>query len=353
VRGREEEEEEEEVKNVDTEFTVVCPCRKFPEINCMWNGGDLVDLQDHVEAVHTDVLMPGPWFRCESLTNTVLLVRCFDELFLYYKYFSESGLMYTFVQQIGVTSKNFRYAVTLFSHNELMGDIKYSFGMTKISESFETIINEDRCMAIDIRSLEYFRFDNRIQMCIRIEKSDVTERKDEERRIPRTKPQEQEVKLSDETVKCPLLKIPDFTCSWSGKTTLVKLHLLTEHRNIHTAFTEFKCQGLHTRVLLILFNGEIFLYYKHISYDSMYVTVQQLDFTNEKYAFRIELLAKNVQNNISFTSDVKSYKVPFLAVFNTPNCLSKALDGLKPFKRKSKLNMKVRLTRVQTQQETS
>jgi hypothetical protein len=49
VRGGEEEEEqeqeEEEVEHIDTEFTIVCPLRRIPEINCMWRG-DLVGLQD-------------------------------------------------------------------------------------------------------------------------------------------------------------------------------------------------------------------------------------------------------------------------------------------------------------------
>jgi hypothetical protein len=186
---------EEEEEHLDKDFTVQCPLSGIPEKKCMW-GGDLVGLQDHVEEVHTDVQMPGPWFHCVSVTNTVLLVRCFEELFLYYKYFSRSGLMYTFVQQIGLTSKDYRYAIYLFSHNELVDSINYSFRMTKFSVPIKAILLEKRCMVIDISFLEYFRLNGGIEMLIRIEESDdqigesdVTVSKGGKRKIPRTPPQ--------------------------------------------------------------------------------------------------------------------------------------------------------------------
>jgi hypothetical protein len=353
---KEKEKEAEQAEHVGTEVTIDCPLSRIPEKNCMWRG-DLVRIQDHVEESHTDVQKPGPTFRCVSVKNTVLLVRCYNELFLYYKHFSKSGLMYAFVQQIGVTSKNFRYTIALISHNELMDNINYIFRMTKISEPFESIMNEEKCMVIDISFLEYYRLDGGIEMVIRIEESDdplaLMASMCEEARFPWTPtPQEEEVKLSDGTVKCPLLKIPKYKCSWLGKTTTLKLHLLTDHRYFHTAVTEFDCHRIERRILLISFNGELFLYYKHVTSTNMYVTLQQFDFTNEKYAFSIELLARDVLDNINFTSDVYSITEPYEQVYETDKCLSISISDLERFKMNSDINMKVRITRVQTQQET-
>jgi hypothetical protein len=344
----EEEEEEEKEEQASTERPVACPMRKVPEMRCTWKG-QIGDLKEHISKIHRRVLRPGNRFTSPSRTYCVQLVWCYDEVFLFYKYISADGVMSAFLQQVGISTSQFVCRMEVLSHSGLVPDTLNTFIVPQMSRYFRAICNDESCLTIDSGFIDYFVSNGEMDMSLQITRADqILESGVLEGEIPGTPPEEQEVGSDEEKIKCPLFKVAPFHCPVSEPATSLVEHLLSKHRYILIQEPEFDCEHVAIRVLLILFDNEVFLYYKHISQTSMHVLVQQVGLTNEKYKFRIELSAWDAEDNINFTGNATSIDEDFETVFNTYDCLTINLDNLDKFATNSDIDMKVKITRANT-----
>ncbi|XP_023722501.1 uncharacterized protein LOC111872641 [Cryptotermes secundus] len=351
-----EDSEEGEEEEVDMDYTIECPLFRIPEIKCFWLGS-LRHLKEHVTGIHADIQKTSPWICCTSLTNSVLIICCYDDIFLYYKQFTDTGTMYAVVQQVGITNWNYTYTIQLFSHERESDNITFSFRMTKMREHLEDVLGDYECTVIDKHHLKPFIENGELAMSVNIrpvhkhKRTDVTETHDKKRYTSRTTPQRYKRELGEETVKCPLFKIPHIKCSWSGAPNILVLHLEAEHRKIVIRGPDFDCRLIVNKALLISFNDEIFLYYKYISSTIMYAIIQQVGMKNEKYTYIIELHSQDeTVEDITFNLNVNPICEPFEALFDARECVAVAVEFLEQFIVNNELNMKVKIRSVRTQE---
>jgi hypothetical protein len=227
--------------------------------------------------------------------------------------------------------------------------------MTKIREPLEDVLGDYKCMVIDKHRLKPFIQNGELAMSVNIRPvykrkiTDVTESDDKKGDACRTIPQEYKRELG-EAVKCPLFKIPQIKCSWSGVPNILVTHLEYEHCNILVRGPDFDCKFVTNNALLIFFNEEIFLYYKYVSYTIMYAAVQQVGMRNEKYMYIMELHAQDeTVEDIIFNLNVNPISEPFEAVFDARDCMAVTIECLEPFIENNELNMKVKIRNVHTQ----
>jgi hypothetical protein len=340
--------EDQKNENMDTDSVVRCPLFRIPEIKCIWRG-NFGHLKRHFKAIHDDIQKKCCWVICKSLTNNVLILSCYEDIFIYYKHVTVTGVMYVAVQQVGITNRNFIYTIQLFSQERIKDNINFSFRVTKVLEPLEDILSHYKCMAIDNHRLKPF-IDNgllamslKIRPVFKLKRKDITETNVKKGLTSGTN-QEQKRKEDEETVNCPLFKIPDIKCSWSGVPHILVKHLEAEHGNIVIRGPDFDCRHVENNAFIIFFNGEMFLYYKYISYTSLYAVVQQVGTNNQKYTYRIELTSTDEEvDDITFHLQVNTISIPFEAVFDARECMALTIDSLEPFVVNRKLNMKVKI----------
>ncbi|XP_023709599.1 uncharacterized protein LOC111865644 [Cryptotermes secundus] len=283
----------------DSDSTITCPVSKIPERRCNWVG-TLDSLHRHVTCDHWGIYRSGPIFRCGSFQNKVLLILFNQEIFLYYKHVTYTGIVYAVVQQVGVTNKEFKYTIKLRAEDETVENITFSFKTEKTSEPLEIIFDARRCMAMTDESLIPFVAKHELNMTVKISETathsdrptEVTKGVNTGKRKKMRAHQEEkagsvakgDVKTTS-AVTCPLLKIPQYSCDWAGSLKDLEAHVIQHHARILIQSNVFQCSALEHKVLLILFNKEIFLYYKYISTGGVtYVIVQQVGVTREKYS---------------------------------------------------------------------
>jgi hypothetical protein len=223
-----------------------------------------------------------------------------------------------------------------------------------IVEPLDDVLGDCKCMMIDKHRLKPFIDKGELAMSVNIrpvyryKTIYVTERD-----TSRTPPQEHERELRQEIVKCPLFKIPQITCYWSGVPNILVMHLEAEHRYILIRGPDFDCRFVVNNALLIMFNNEIFLYYKYVSYTIMYAVIQQVGMTNEKYEYIIELHAQDeTVEDITFKLNVNPISEPFEGLFDARECMAVTIECLEPFMVKNELNMKVKIKSADTQDGT-
>jgi hypothetical protein len=148
-------------------------------------------------------------------------------------------------------------------------------------------------------------------------------------------------------VTCPLLKIPQKTCPWIGSLRQLKEHVVWTHSGILKTVSTFQCTSLHTTALLILFNEELFLYYKFISdYGHWYAVVQQVGTTNKKYMYKIKLHSEDetVPDRV-YIFRVTSIREDFEVLFDAPRCFASTDQNMEPFITEHGVDMRVTLKR--------
>jgi hypothetical protein len=93
-----------------------------------------------------------------------------------------------------------------------------------------------------------------------------------------------------EGATCPLSKTDFKHCDWRGPLMTLKDHVFESHREVLRRFNRFECRGVANRVLLIFYQGEIFLYFKRITYTGhMYIFVRQVGLTHRLYSCRVRI----------------------------------------------------------------
>jgi hypothetical protein len=323
---------------------------KVSEDVCAWVG-KLGNLEEHVEDEHGDILCRDYVFGCNSLTNNALILLLNQEIFLYYKYISHSGVMFVIVQQVGVTNRKYGYTVEILASNEKDDDIYRNFTAYKITDPFDPIFDNHRCMVIRVDSLDPYVQDGEILMCVGINEFGPSVQTDIEKCEPDgynfdAKKAERVPNLDINTM-CPLKKIPEKSCPWIGPFGCLEKHVNNTHwDDLRTCFAFF-CNSLENKAFLISLQKEIFLYYKYYSdTGNMYAVVQQVGLTNKKFKFTIQIVSfEKGAGTIEFTSAVGSISEPFQTVFNAKRCLVVSIEKLEPYILADGLNMFVAITK--------
>jgi hypothetical protein len=157
-------ERQREAVNLHSE--ILCPMYKISDAECDWYG-TLGDLKKHVTGSHTNILLQGNVFDCRTLDSTVFIILYRGEIFLYYKYVSDTGIVYAVVQQVGVTNKKFKYSISL-SADDSADSICFSFAVTDVNVPYEIIFDAGRCMAMTEDRLEPFVRNLELDMVVRL-----------------------------------------------------------------------------------------------------------------------------------------------------------------------------------------
>lgn len=147
-------------------------------------------------------------------------------------------------------------------------------------------------------------------------------------------------------VACPLFKIPHNRCAWVGRLGNVKTHMILQHNNLLWYGSTFKCTSLHTIASAIIFNSELFLYYKFITeYGHWYTVVQQVGTTNRKYRYKIKLCSEDetVPDRI-YIFRVTKITLGFEVLFDARRCFTSIDDYLEPFVTENGIDMTVEIT---------
>jgi hypothetical protein len=165
-------EEGDKEEEVNLNIRVTCPLFKISPTTCPWSG-TLGNLETHVRDSHKDMVTKGPNFVCKSVKDKVLLVLFNAEIFLYYKCFTENGMCYAAVQQVGTTNKKYKYTVKLLSVENTIGRIVIRFLMDSIGTKFKRVFEAGRCMAIEHSVLKPFIKNDQMSMIVTIEEVDL------------------------------------------------------------------------------------------------------------------------------------------------------------------------------------
>jgi hypothetical protein len=125
---------------------IKCPLCLFKL--CSWNGPKN-NLKEHIKAAHPKFFSEVSTFHDASLSNSVLIVSYFGELFTYYKKKSD-GRYYAAVQLISTSSEASKYKCEFILHAANgVEQISYTFFVRGYSEDFATIFNSGKCLKLD------------------------------------------------------------------------------------------------------------------------------------------------------------------------------------------------------------
>jgi hypothetical protein len=153
---------------------------------------------------------------------------------------------------------------------------------------------------------------------------------------------------------CPTFKFSGTLCDWYGTLRNLKNHVICSHKGILRRDNVFHCRTLQKAMAVILYHGEIFLYYKHVSYTGIiYAVVQQVGTTNKKFKYTIVLSAEDSVDNMNLSFAVTNIVVPLEIIFDAGTCMAMTEDRLEPFVKHRQLEMVVRLKEVRTRRNTT
>jgi hypothetical protein len=157
----------------------------------------------------------------------------------------------------------------------------------------------------------------------------------------------------DFRVRCPLYKIPQLNCPWIGTPGNLQNHVTHEHTDILQTGPRFKCKSLTDNGLLILYNSEIFLYYKRIEDDgTWHALVQQLGTTDKKYRYKIQLTSGDpAVENINLTFRVKNISESFERIFDSGRCMAMQQNVMKRFVRNGEINMTITMNEISSRRQ--
>jgi hypothetical protein len=161
-------EEEQEKKEDRGGESVTCPLSKVHFKHCDWRGPPRT-LKHHVLERHTDVSKRVNSFECRGVANRVLLIFYQADMFLYFKYITNTGHMYIFVQQVGLTHGWYICKVRIASQDKSTEDIDTRFRVNSITETFEKSAETGKCVEIDVRQMKYFVRHHKIDMVVTIQ----------------------------------------------------------------------------------------------------------------------------------------------------------------------------------------
>jgi hypothetical protein len=147
---------------------------------------------------------------------------------------------------------------------------------------------------------------------------------------------------------CPLTKIGKHMCLFSGNILELSRHVRNAHNDILLTGCTFQCTSVITTVFLILFDSELFLYYKQINDGNWHVILQQVGLTNKKYRYKIRLHSEDetVPDHL-YTYRMTNVEEEFSTIFDARRCLVSTDDRLEPFITNDRIDMTITITESQ------
>jgi hypothetical protein len=132
---------------------------------CSWIGFK-IDLKEHAKAAHRNKFFERSTFTSPYLSENMVILSCFGELFTYYKRIRDGSLCYA-VQLIGTSSEASKYKCkfTLCAANGIE-QISNTFLVHGYSEDFETIFNSGKCLRLDKVTVRNFLVGNKLNLTV-------------------------------------------------------------------------------------------------------------------------------------------------------------------------------------------
>ncbi|XP_069680150.1 neurofilament medium polypeptide-like [Periplaneta americana] len=127
-------------------------------------------------------------------------------------------------------------------------------------------------------------------------------------------------------VRCPLYHLSTYFCYWYKEAELLESHVRADHSEMVREGPDFHCLCIKENALIIIFNGEIFLYYKCFRGTMCYVSIKQIFSSDKLYKYTVTI--SNPVNNIPYipvTFNVLKRNEILAQVFRQGRCL--ALDS--------------------------
>jgi hypothetical protein len=116
---------------------------------------------------------------------------------------------------------------------------------------------------------------------------------------------------ADSSVKCPLSKITNVSCTWAGPFSRLQKHAIERHADMLRGGPTFQCKALKENVLLIVYREEIFLYQKRIENNrDLLIIVQPLGTADNKYEYEVTIRANLEQQGINAVFSLRATAEP-------------------------------------------
>jgi E3 ubiquitin-protein ligase SIAH1 len=144
---------------------IKCPFHLLKE--CSWRGLKS-SLKEHAKTQHRGNWSEASTFSSPLLSETVLILSCFGESFMYYKR-KRDDTFFCAVQLIGTSSEASKYKCqfTLRAANGIE-QISNIFLVQSYSEDFETIYNSGKCLYINKGIIKDFVNGNNLNLSIKL-----------------------------------------------------------------------------------------------------------------------------------------------------------------------------------------
>ncbi|KAJ9590526.1 hypothetical protein L9F63_016428 [Diploptera punctata] len=122
---------------------------------------------------------------------------------------------------------------------------------------------------------------------------------------------------------CPLHYISHVKCPWMGCLSKVIKHLKAFH-NEHVEYVSiFLCKSMMNTYKLVIFNGEVFLYYKMVKYGVLYALVRRIGLTSQTYrcVFSLKHHDRCKRESITISTPVLVLDKQLDEIFDSGTCL--------------------------------
>jgi hypothetical protein len=146
---------------------------------------------------------------------------------------------------------------------------------------------------------------------------------------------------------CPLEHIPEVQCRWIGSLSRLLDHVKENHRDRITSRNYFNCYSLEATHRFTMYNGELFLYFKHIKDRQWHASVQSVGLTGAM--FKVVFILRSHDENSNEAIEI-SFAVDHITtldkVYRSGRCL--LLDNIvvQRFVKNNHMNMMVSIEEI-------
>jgi hypothetical protein len=144
---------------------IKCPLHLLK--TCSWNGLKS-NLKEHAKAAHPNYFVEVSSFYIPQISETLVIVSCFGELFTYYQEIHD-GRLYGAVQLIGTSSEASEYKCEfILRAANGVEQISKTFLVHGYSEDWETIFNSGKCLSLEEATARNFFVQNELNLAMKL-----------------------------------------------------------------------------------------------------------------------------------------------------------------------------------------
>jgi hypothetical protein len=134
---------------------------------CSWTGLKS-NLKEHAKATHPNYFVEVSSFYIPQLSETLVIVSCFGELFTYNQELHD-GRLYSAVQLIGTSSEASEYKCEfILRAANGIEQISKTFLVQGYSEDWETIFNSGKCLSLEEVTVRNFFVQNELNLAMKL-----------------------------------------------------------------------------------------------------------------------------------------------------------------------------------------